>query len=155
MRESLLASHSNLSLVLGVVDVAYTDKGNKTTTGDVAQILEDRYHPMQIFEMESRPEIAAALSRAVQSQISRIVNGKPPAKDMWTGATAKIDELFRDFLDRDVISGILPMTQQITAAQIGKNSRKKSVYNKNNETRPALIDTGLYQKSFKSWVIGS
>ena len=103
--------------------------------------------------IEDHDKIQKALCDSVSAQISRIVNGKRPAKDPFLSANQKIDELFRDFLDRDVISGILPLTQQITAAQIGKNSRKKAGYNKNNEGRPALIDTGLYQKSFRSWVV--
>ena len=37
------------TLHLGVVDIGYTGEQGATTTGDVAQFLEDRYHIMRSF----------------------------------------------------------------------------------------------------------
>jgi hypothetical protein len=46
------------------------------------------------------------------------------------------------------------MTQQITAAQMGVNHRKKKPYSSKNEARPAFIDTGLYVASFRAMIKG-
>jgi hypothetical protein len=139
-------------LVLGVIDVPYED--GKTTTGDVAEILEGKYHVMEIFYLERREQIEALIAGQAAAALQNLLTGSMQYGDPIFDVTQQIDELFRDFLDADEISAILPITQQITAAQIGKNSRKKSGYNKNNEARPAFIDSGLFQSSFRSWIEG-
>lgn len=143
-----------MKLVLGVEDIAYKEVfvDDVKTTGDVAEILEGKYHVMEVFFEEKKEKIGNALADGIAAQITALVNGRAPAKDAFYGATQKIDEMFRDFLDADEISAILPLTQQIAAAQLGRNSRKKAGYNKDNEARPAFIDTGLYQQSFRSWI---
>jgi hypothetical protein len=148
-------------LVLGVIDVPYEDGktttgdvADATTTGDVAEILEGKYHVMEIFYLERREQIEALIAGQAAAALQNLLTGSMQYGDPIFDVTQQIDELFRDFLDADEISAILPITQQITAAQIGKNSRKKSGYNKNNEARPAFIDSGLFQSSFRSWIEG-
>lgn len=142
-----------LSLTLGVVDTPYAAPGKSTTTtGDVAQILEDKYHVMQIFAIENEAKIASLITEAALKEIARVASGKGRSDKPFFGATQKIDEAFRDFLDSGQMEAIMPITQPIAAAQMGVNHRKKAGYNKGREARPAFIDTGLYQQSFTSWV---
>lgn len=140
-----------MEIVLGVVDASYEGEEGKTT-GEVAQILEDKYHPMFIFYLENEGKIGEMIANSMARQIERKAAGHGVEAKPFFAAEEKIAEAFRDFLDADIISGILPMTQQITAAQMGVSHRKKHPYSSKNKARPALIDTGLYQQSFKAWV---
>jgi hypothetical protein len=136
------------------MDIAYSDAsgGGAKTTSEVAEILENKYHPFTIFFEERKSKIGEWLAEAMADEIASIINGRPRSRDPYFPAMEKIEKEFRQFLDADEISKILPITQQITAAQLGKNSRKKKGYNKNYEARPALIDTGLFQSAFRAWI---
>ncbi len=139
-----------MDLVLGVIDVAYEDG---KTTGEVAEILENRYHVMEIFSIERHAKIESALVDAVMGAIEHTVMRKnTPPGDIFLGATEKIAQEFRDFLDAGEVEKIMPITQPIAAAQMGVNSRKKSGVNAGNEARVAFVDTGLYQASMRAWI---
>jgi hypothetical protein len=129
-------------------------KASNTTTGAVAEILEAQYHVMEIFYESRKEKIDQWLAEAVQDQIDDIVAGHRSNRDPFDTAMGKIEVEFRAFLDADEISAVLPLTQQIAAAQIGVNHRKKSGFNKNNEARAAFVDTGLYSASMRSWISG-
>jgi len=131
------------TLSLGVLDVAYKDD-QATTTGKVAEILEGRYHIMRSFLELNEAMIGDALAKKMIARMSTPALGK---RDMEIDA---IDERFRDFLDADEMSKLLPPSQQSAAAQAGVNHRKKHPYAKANNARPAFVDTGLYQASFRA-----
>ncbi|MHB1310543.1 MAG: hypothetical protein ACYC3L_00905 [Gemmatimonadaceae bacterium] len=141
-----------MKLVLGVLDVAYSDAGSSgaTTTGDVAKILEDRYHVMETFYESRRQQVGEWLADSVADAIDGLVKGRnvKPTFD----AEQKIEASFRAYLSANEWSGIVPLTQQITAAQMGVSHRKKHPYASKNKERPAFIDTGLYQASFRAWI---
>lgn len=141
-----------MKLHLGVVDVAYSGEDGAKTTGEVAEILEDNYHIMRIFYELNEQFIADKIADALGGALESLAQGKPYSPAMLKPALPKVDERFRDFLDRDEISRLLPATQQIAAAQKGVSHRKKQPYAKKNKPRPAFVDTGLYQRSFRSWV---
>ena len=139
-----------MDLVLGVVDVAY-EKGE--TTGKVANILENKYHVMEIFSIERHAKIETALTDAVAAAIDHVVMRKnSPISDIFFGATEQIAEQFRDFLDAGEVEKIMPITQPIAAAQMGVNSRKKAGVNAGNQARVAFVDTGLYRQSMRAWI---
>ena len=131
------------TLSLGVLDVAYKDD-QATTTGKVAEILEGRYHIMRTFLELNEVMIGDALAKKMIARMRTPALGK---RDMEIDA---IDERFRDFLDADEISKLLPPSQQSAAAQAGVNHRKKHPYAQANNARPAFVDTGLYQASFRA-----
>lgn len=145
-----------MKLILGVLDVAYSDahgsSGGATTTGEVAEILENKYHVMETFFEVKKKLIAHDLAEGFASEIRALANGKPRGTQPFQRAEQEIEKRFRRFLDDDEMSAILPITQQITAAQMGVNHRKKASVNKGNAARPAFIDTGLYQASFRAEV---
>lgn len=155
-----------MKLVLGVADVAYSDAstGGATTTGEVAQILEDRYHVMETFYDSRKDKIAEWLSEGVAKAIEDLVDfgikGDPTFRVMQ-----KIEAEFRAFLTANEMTHLFgqltPAEAQYfidktggftKAGAAGINHRLKHPYASKNEARPAFIDTGLYQASFRAWV---
>ena len=142
-----------MRLILGVVDVGYVDaEGDSTTTGDVAGILEAKYHPMRSFVELHENDIGQALANAMTGNIESLGMGAPPSRINLNGAMAKIEEEFRDFLDKDEMGQLLPPSQQSQAALNGVSHRKKNPNSQDNDGRPHFIDTGLYQASFRAWI---
>src|SRR5580693_1553095 len=97
-----------VTLHLGVLDVPYAN--GKATTGDVATILEDRYHIMEIFlEEAGRDAITDAFEHSAEEALQDLFSGASPASVSLTlGATEEIQEAFRVFLDGRGLDGIVP-----------------------------------------------
>lgn len=150
-----------MRLVLGVADVAYSHSATingvtslqRTTTSDVAEILETRYHVMETFFELRRDRIAELLANSVADALGQVVNGGPVATPTYA-AEQQIEAMFRAFLDADEMTklwaafGNAPLS---LAAQHGVSHRKKRPYAQ-RDARPAFIDTGLYRSSFRAWV---
>jgi hypothetical protein len=153
-----------VTLNLGCVDVAYTEDGESTTTGDVAEYLEADYHVMRTFLELYEDQIGDFLADAMAGEIESITQGKPvvplASRDVTTqlgdrviqgqSVNGRIEEAFRDYLDKGEwrqVSG-----QKIEAADAGVNHRKKHPYSSKNKARAAFVDTGLYQASFRAWL---
>ncbi len=163
------------TLSLGVVDVAYSDEAGKlTTTGDVAKILEDNYGVMAKFFELHQNEIADAMANAVAGEIESLMMGIKPggfgptdnpvtqgnsvekankllksaAEDNY--ALSRVEAMFRNYLDDGEYERATGTV--IAAARSGVNHRKKHAYVKANPSRPAFVDTRLYQASFRAWI---
>lgn len=155
-----------MKLVLGVLDVAYSDasKGGATTTAEVARILEDRYHVMETFYFSRQDKIddwlAGSISRAIETMAETGEAVMPTFE-----AEQRIEAEFRAFLSANEMAtmlGSLTASERdyfmgstggfMGAATAGVNHRKKHPYAKRNKARPAFIDTGLYQASFRAWI---
>jgi hypothetical protein len=140
-----------VKLLLGVLDVAYTDKAGVTTTGDVAEYLEADYHVMRTFLELHEGEIGDQLANMMAGAIESLAQGKPGPPSV-TGPMSRIEESFRDYIDRgewEMTSG-----QRIAAAEAGVSHRKKKPYSSKNKARRAFVDTGLYQQAFRAWLEG-
>lgn len=136
-------------LHLGVVDVAYTEQGKPTTTGDVAEILEQKYSVMQTFVDLHEDDIADAIAFKMAGLLESAVKGDPV--NVKNLEFPQVDTMFRDYLDAgewEQQKGNMPTM----AAVKGVKRSKKQPFKKTNKTRPSFIDTGLYQSSFRSWV---
>lgn len=158
-----------MKLVLGVLDVAYGDAhGGGTsgakTTGEVAELLESHYHVMETFYEARKEKIADWLAGSVANAIEAVVEHGANVMPTFE-AEQNIEHAFRTFLDANemaqMVAGLteserdyfLGSTGGFTgAASAGVNHRKKSPHSKKNKARPAFIDTGLYQASFRAWV---
>ena len=160
-----------MKLVLGVSDIPYVErpkvqrigmprKGQRpraarglstVTTGDVAEWLEQRYSVMQAFADLYEPEIAAALTDAVEGSIESIQQGAPASHNVLGSALGTIEEDFRQMLDRRVLDGIVPGVPT-KAAEQGVNHRLRRPNARSNGSRPSFIDTGLYQANFHAWI---
>ena len=132
----------------GVVDVAYKDKEGTTTTGEVAEILEGKYAVMQTFIDLHEQDIGDELAKRMMGLLDNAKMGVPmPIGDLMI---PKVDKEFRNYLDSgeyEAHTGI-----NVKAAKAGVSHRKKSPKKKGNPARPAFIDTGLYQASFRTWI---
>ena len=154
-----------MKLALGVLDVAYSDANAKkaTTTGEVAQILEDRYHVMETFYVANEDFIGDEMVKSVSNTIDSLGVGAPPTINPLTEAEQAIERRFRQFLDQremaKLIAGLSPELRAALgpsgefsgAASRGVSHRKKHPYSKKNKARPEFVDTGLYQQSFRAW----
>lgn len=159
-------------LQLGVENVAYSDPdaSGATTTEQVAQILESKYHVMRVFAELHGQTIADAIASDMADNIESMLAGRKISSISLPEAMQKIEHGFRNYLDADEwqkTSG-----QAIAAAQNGVSHRFKNAMNakfmrvgggengkgskmvlrpgEQRGPRPAFIDTGLYQANFKA-----
>lgn len=138
------------TLHLGVVDVPYADAGGKTT-GDVAEILEDKYHVMRIFFELHDKRIAEWLEDGLSGSLENLLAGAPPRNDVFGEAMEKIQIRFRHFLANKEMDALGYPGIPTAASLKGVSHRFKRPY-KRRPARPSFIDTGAYQKNFKAWI---
>lgn len=160
-----------LTLHLGVIDINYSEPTPKPrkapkphkgkprkaaksattlnqTTGDIAEILENKYHVMGVFAERHMDFIAAAVTDALAGTLESLLMGAPAGNDPFGTGTAKIEQRFRTFLDAKELDGLAGIPTQ--ASLDGVDHRMKD--NQGEPGRPSFIDTGQYQASFKSWL---
>ncbi len=127
----------------GVIEQLYPDG---TSTGEVASILEDKYHVMRTFVELHEQEINNALVEQMAQMLDNSKAGAPlPFGEIRFG---KIEEEFRRYLELgewEATSG-----QPTQAALDAKSKRKKA--GKYEGQRPSFIDTGLYSASNAIWI---
>ena len=149
-------------LELGVEDFAYSEgvrvngktTVRRTTTGQVASILEDRYHVMGTFFGLKQEKIATYLADSVADAIAALFRGQNPGRPTY-GAEQQIEAAFRAFLDAnemDTIARALTGMGISGAASRGVNRRKLHPFSQKNAARPAFIDTGTYRAAFRAKV---
>lgn len=138
-----------LTLHIGVVDLPYAEKGG-ITTGDVAQILEDKYHVMGVFASMQEDAIAVEMTEGLKGQLENLMMGAPPSQDPFADGCAQIEKMFKTFLEEDEISFLGIPGTPTEAAKKGVSHRFKG--KKSGAPRPSFIDTGLYESSAKVWV---
>ena len=134
------------------------------STGDVAQILEDKYHVMLVFFFAKETPITQLLCNEVGKTIKSISQGAPIPNNMYDGAMSRIQGMFKTFLSMSEIEGLGVPGVPTQAALDGvshrfkgglnwirvkqPNGKFKKVY---GVRRPSFIDTGLYQANAKAW----
>lgn len=158
------------TLHLGINDVPYVDydapvkktprarkgKANKPrkakepsggqTTGQIAEILEAKYHIMETFAERHLPGIADSLAESMAGALKSIMMGAP-ASQLFGEATDEIKAKFQKFLDDKEMDGATGVPTQ--AAKDGVNHRLKR---KRGPPRSSFIDTGQYQTHFQDWI---
>ena len=98
---------------LGVIDVPYEDEN--TTTGDVAEYLEEKYQIMQTFFDRYSNDIADLMANDLAASLENMMAGAPPAKDPLAEyipaiqkqkrATAPVIHRYRNLSGRDARLG--------------------------------------------------
>lgn len=166
---------ARLTLRLGVIDVPYANEaqhekipqaekgkankplkpkteGGTQTTGDVAEILEAKYHIMDTFAFARLPDIAKELEQSIAGSLETLMMGGHPNSNPFKSAESAITAMFKQFLATADIEhmGIEGVPTQ--AAKNGVNHRLKHPYAKSNPRRASFIDTGLYSQSFVAWI---
>lgn len=162
-----------VKLVLGVADVPYSQAlsaqaartmrwrlgkrpwqrlAGTQTTGDVAQILEARYAIMENFWEMHGEAIADSLAEVMRGNLENLMMGAPlPDRLFAEGDLSRIEEMFREMLDRQELDGRVAGVPT-DAARRGVNPRLMHPYAKDNPERPSFIASGLYQSSMRAWV---
>lgn len=133
---------------LGCVDIPYTDSSE--TTFGVASILEEKYGVMQTFFDLHSKDIADQIANSIATAIEQSHAGVE-TPDVFAGSMSKTEEMFRTYLDKEEMAGIIKGVPT-QAALDGKNSRKKYKSKKQGKRRPSFIDSSLYRISFRAWV---
>ncbi len=136
-----------ITLHLGVIDIPYEDED--TTTGDVAEYLEDKYQIMQTFFDRYEREIVDMMSEDMAGQLENLLAGFPPQKDPFAQSMSKIHNLFSAFLTSQEMNGMPGVPTRRALEGISKRLK-----NKKGNPRPSFIDTGTYQGAMMAWVSG-
>lgn len=138
------------TLHLGVLVIPYGGKSKGTTTGDVAEFLEARYHLMETYWRlkgdKHAKQIANGIARAIEANIVGL------KADPYGKAMGQIENGFKDFISARTVERVGILGVPTEAALKGVSHRKAHPYAKVNPRRPSFRDTGLYQSSFKAWV---
>ena len=127
----------------GVIEQLYPDG---TSTGEVASILEAKYHVMRTFVELHEQEICDTLTAQMGSMLEDAKTGAPIAFGVIR--FPKIEEEFNRYLDLgewEATSG-----QPTQAAIDRKSLRKKS--GEYATQRPSFLDSGKYAESIAIWV---
>jgi hypothetical protein len=138
-----------MKLHLGVQDFPTSLKGK--STGDIAEILEDKYSIMGTFFALHSPAIAALLEHNLKDSLEDALAGGSGGVS-FQGAESAIGTLFRAWLSSRGMDGLAPGVPT-AAAQRGVSHRFKHPYARRG-ARPSFIDTGTYVAAFTAWVDG-
>ena len=160
-----------MKLILGCVDLPYPHinddevhryaktmakaMGDNTpveTTGDVAEILEAKYHPMEVFWELHGQECADALTEGFNGLLETLVRGgpAPQADAMFLEGTDLIEAKYKTFLLTGEIESLgIPGVPTKAALKRRSLRFKKKVA---NAQHPSFVDTGLYEGSVKAEV---
>lgn len=164
-------------LHLGVVEIPYqiavpqqsyrvstkVRKGGKTvrrrsapaggkTTGDVAEILEAKYHVMESFFELHEQEIADDLAVSMKNSLEDALSGAPVQNYGLMDSEAFIQELFVKFIDSKEMDGLGVPGVPTGAARRGVNHRLLHPFAKDNPARPSFRDTTTYEGAMRAWI---
>jgi hypothetical protein len=128
-----------------------SSSGEMKTTGQVADLLEEEYHVMEVFYNAHEQEIADLVASAYLGTLEDMAMGAPTPTAPLAGATSEIDAMFKKALETQEFDRLIPGVPT-QASLMGINHRLKS--GRGPGPRPSFIDTGLYETSFRSWASG-
>ena len=136
-------------LHLGVVDLAYSDVGvgGAETTGAVAQILESRYHILEIFAEEHIGDLADDLADSYAGAIDTMIQTGLPPPDPAASAMSRITERMHDWITDGEMEKLGYPGVPTQAALDGVNHRLAHPHAKDNPRRVSFRDSGLYEVS--------
>ena len=147
------------TLTFGVNDLPYSHSDNlgtvkkgKTkgaarvaTTGEVAEILEEKYHIMETFWNLHGAEIIEDHSEALSGAFEGLLQGSPVSPNVFAAGNAETEARFRNFLSMREMDALGIAGVPTKASLVGASSRFKG---KKGSPRPSFIDTGLLESSF-------
>ena len=111
---------------LGVVELPYAEDGK--TTGDVAEILEDKYDVMQKFADQNIDQIAEYMADSFVGAIESRFAGAPEDFNVFGSAMANIEDRFVEYINKGE-HGIITKEKSEGTGKAG--ARKKRQYRKN------------------------
>ncbi|WP_051377032.1 hypothetical protein [Paraburkholderia dilworthii] len=166
---------ARITLHLGIIDIPYQDratdekvpkakkgKANKPikpksdaatkTTGDIAEILEEKYHIMDTFAFARLPDIAKELEESIAGSLETMMMGGQPSPNPFASAESAITAMFKQFIFTQQVESMGIAGVPTQAALDGVNHRLKHPYAKGNPRRPSFVDTGMYMANFVAWM---
>lgn len=118
------------------------------TTGDIASILEAKYHVIEIFYQENQQAIADLVAESMAGALETLMMTGQPTSDPLAQAYADIQKLFKNFILSGAIEKLgypgIPTKAALEGVQTSLKLKK-------GPRRPSFKDTGLYMGSFMSW----
>ena len=132
---------------LGVIDIPYEDEN--TTTGDVAEYLEEKYQIMQTFFDRYGNDIADLMSKDLAANLENMLAGAPPLRDPLAESMSRVHDLFVAFLDNEEMNGMSGVPTRRALLGISKRFKIKK-----GDPRACFIDSGFYQAAMRAWVSG-
>lgn len=164
-----------MKLHFGVIDHPYTyvqqkvskkgkplKKGRKitlvTTTGEVAERLEEKYGLFEYFWTSREDNIMEKLTNSLEGAVEAILTGAPPTHDPFGEATSEIEDdfkraLFMNEFDNRIIGAPTIASGRVPSVRVGGvNHRLAHPYSSKNPPRPSFIDTSNFESSVKVWV---
>lgn len=121
------------------------------TTGEVAEILEAKYHIMETFFELHETEIVGMLERSLEGALQNIAAGAPGTIGVNAEGESAIEATFKNWLSQRGMDQTATPGVPTLAALHGVSHRFAHPYAR-RASRPSFIDTGLYQANFKAWV---
>jgi hypothetical protein len=130
------------------------------TTGDVAEILEAKYHIFEVFYREHEQDVANDVTDSMQGAVESYLMGAPLNLNPFGSATSSIENRMKQFLANREMDALGIPGVPTEAARFGVSHRYKSGFNRvkiggkfySGVARSSFIDTGLFQASMTAWV---
>lgn len=127
----------------------HPEAGQKTT-GDIAEILEAKYHVMEHFWEIHGAEIVEAGAEGLVQALENQVMGAPIEQNPYGEMESAIKRKFDDFITNKEMDRLGVPGVPTKASLEGRSSRFKK--GKGKKGRPSFVNTGLYLSSFAAWV---
>lgn len=137
-----------MKLHLGVMDIPYENEN--TTTGDVAELLEKKYHIMQTFFDRYGDDIAQMMSNDLAAGLESLMLGEPVPVDPFAESMSQVHHLFSAFLYNKEMDGLTGIPTQRALKGISKRFKNRQ----GPKNRASFIDTGDFERSMRAWVSG-
>lgn len=134
------------TLKLGVFDIPYKTGGK--STGDVAEILEAKYHIFEVFYEEHQDEIANDLTEFYGDALEDLLNGAVVGSNSQVAIATGLKTMFVKFIDSREMDNLGIPGVPTKAAQKGVNHSFAHPYAKSNPERPSFRDTSTFEDAF-------
>lgn len=146
-----------LELHFGVIEQPYsTLAGFKSnvdlTTGDVAEFLEAKYHPFEIFFELHADEIGEYMAEALAGAVKTFLETGVSPINPLAQSESSIKAAFEKFLSEGELETLGFSGIPTQAAIEGRSHRFAK--GRKPQRRVSLIDTGLFQTSSYMWFSG-
>ena len=127
-------------------------RGATVTTGDVGGYLESKYHLMETFFEVKEEEIGEICAKNMARIVDDLLAGLPVQnQDPFAASMSEVEAMFKDWITTGEAERVgIPGTP--TKASIARRSLrfKKKV---SQGPRPSVVDSSLFESSFRAWVV--
>jgi hypothetical protein len=120
------------------------------TTFEVAKILEDKYHIVELFQVMEKERINELAGDIITDAIEGIEKFTRHRWKKRTKAMEGIESRFRANLVGRKFDGNPGIPT--LAAQRGVSHLNQHPYANRGGSRPSFVDTGMYKQSFRAWL---